>query len=293
MPGVRTLKRLLLLSLICGFAYNVYAGENNCSEETAAVNAFNNFIFMQERPFNDSLKEMKVHIKSSDDYIDNSAYAKFDDCGGLLILENSEVIKSRIKEHVIVNVFKIRINKQDENWRYNMTFKLSDIDQHGVDNTFMVQRQHGKFLTDRNGKITKSEDTSYATLGDERMKFKAETRFLSDNKGRLSKLDRVSTQPNDSSNTRYFYDDKDRLIRTQSDSTTKEYTYTDDGKQSGSTMVQTFFTTETTVTTCKDWNKFGRCTRAEQDITVLIESENGEKDGIYNHHAEIDYEYVY
>lgn len=271
----------------------MYAGENNCSEETAAVNAFNNFIFMQEQPFHDSLKEMKVHIKSSDDYIDNSAYAKFDDCGGLLILENSEIIKSRIKEHVIVNVFNIRINKQDENWRYNMTFKLSDIDQHGVDNTFMIQRQRGKFLTDRNGKITKAEDTSYATLGDERMKFKAETRFLSDNKGRLSKLDRVSTQPNDSSNTRYFYDDKDRLIRTQSDSTTKEYTYTADGKQSGSTMVQTFSTTETTVTICKDWNKFGRCTRAEQDITVLIESESGEKDGIYNHHAEIDYEYVY
>ena len=287
------MKRLLLLSLMCGFAYNVYAGENNCSAETAAVNAFNNFIFMQEQPFNDSLKEMKVHIKSSDDYIDNSAYAKFDDYGGLLILENSEIIKSRIKEHVIVNVFNIRINKQDENWRYNMTFKLSDIDQHGVDNTFMIQRQRGKFLTDRNGKITKAEDTSYATLGDERMKFKAETRFLSDNKGRLSKLDRVSTQPNDSSNTRYFYDDKDRLIRTQSDSTTKEYTYTADGKQSGSTMVQTFSTTETTVTICKDWNKFGRCTRAEQDITVLIESENGEKDGIYNHHAEIDYEYVY
>lgn len=278
---------------MCAFSYNVYAGENNCSAETAAVNAFNNFIFMQERSFNDSLKEMKVHIKSSDDYIDNSAYAKFDDCGGLLILENSEIIRSRIKEHVIVNVFNIRINKQDENWRYNMTFKLSDIDQHGVDNTFMVQRQHGKFLTDRNGKITKSEDTSYATIGDERMKFKAETRFLSDNKGRLSKLDRVSTQPNDSSNTRYFYDDKDRLIRTQSDSATKEYTYTDDGKESGSTMVQIFSTTETTVTICKDWNKFGRCTRAEQDITVLIENEKDKKDSVYKHHAAIDYEYVY
>ncbi|MFW0853991.1 hypothetical protein ACNYC7_18020 [Morganella morganii] len=287
------MRKLLLLSLMCAFSYNVYAGENNCSAETAAVNAFNNFIFMQERSFNDSLKEMKVHIKSSDDYIDNSAYAKFDDCGGLLILENSEIIRSRIKEHVIVNIFNIRINKQDENWRYNMTFKLSDIDQHGVDNTFMVQRQHGKFLTDRNGKITKSEDTSYATIGDERMKFKAETRFLSDNKGRLSKLDRVSTQPNDSSNTRYFYDDKDRLIRTQSDSTTKEYTYTDDGKESGSTMVQIFSTTETTVTICKDWNKFGRCTRAEQDITVLIENEKDKKDSVYKHHAAIDYEYVY
>ena len=287
------MRKLLLLSLMCAFSYNVYAGENNCSAETAAVNAFNNFIFMQEQPFNDSLKEMKVHIKSSDDYIDNSAYAKFDDCGGLLILENSEIIRSRIKEHVIVNVFNIRINKQDENWRYNMTFKLSDIDQHGVDNTFMVQRQHGKFLTDRNGKITKSEDTSYATIGDERMKFKAETRFLSDNKGRLSKLDRVSTQPNDSSNTRYFYDDKDRLIRTQSDSATKEYTYTDDGKESGSTMVQIFSTTETTVTICKDWNKFGRCTRAEQDITVLIENEKDKKDSVYKHHAAIDYEYVY
>ncbi|EPL3703094.1 hypothetical protein NK491_001325 [Morganella morganii] len=287
------MRKLLLLSLMCAFSYNVYAGENNCSAETAAVNAFNNFIFMQERSFNDSLKEMKVHIKSSDDYIDNSAYAKFDDCGGLLILENSEIIRSRIKEHVIVNVFNIRINKQDENWRYNMTFKLSDIDQHGVDNTFMVQRQHGKFLTDRNGKITKSEDTSYATIGDERMKFKAETRFLSDNKGRLSKLDRVSTQPNDSSNTRYFYDDKDRLIRTQSDSATKEYTYTDDGKESGSTMVQIFSTTETTVTICKDWNKFGRCTRAEQDITVLIENEKDKKDSVYKHHAAIDYEYVY
>ncbi|HHX8750241.1 TPA: hypothetical protein ACVPFL_002415 [Morganella morganii] len=287
------MKKLLLLSLMCAFSYNVYAGENNCSAETAAVNAFNNFIFTQERPFNDSVKEMKMRIKSSDDYIDNSSYVKFDDCGRLLILENNKVVKSRIKENVIVNAFNIRINKKDEGWRYNMTFKLSDIDQHGVDNILMMQRMHGKFLTGNDGKITKSEDTSYATFGDERIKFKAETRFLSDNKGRLSKSDRVSTQPNDNSNTRYFYDDKDRLIRTQSDSTTEEYTYTDDGKESGSTMVQTFSTTETTVTTCKDWNKFGRCTRAERDITVLIESENGENDSVYKHHAEIDYEYVY
>ncbi|WP_240182731.1 hypothetical protein [Morganella morganii] len=232
------MRKLLLLSLMYAFSYNVYAGENNCSAETAAVNAFNNFIFTQERSFNDSVKEMKIRIKSSDDYIDNSSYVKFDDCGRLLILENNKVVKSRIKENVIVNVVNIRINKKDEGWRYNMTFKLSDIDQHDVDNILMMQRMHGKFLTGNDGKITKSEDTSYATFGDERMKFKAETRFLSDNKGRLSKSDRVSTQPNDNSNTRYFYDDKDRLIRTQSDSTTEEYTYTDDGKESGSTMIQ-------------------------------------------------------
>lgn len=287
------MRRLLLLSLMCVFSYNVYAGENNCSAETAAVNAFNNFIFTQERPFNDSVKEMKMRIKSSDDYIDNSSYVKFDDCGRLLILENNKVVKSRIKENVIVNVVNIRINKKDEGWRYNMTFKLSDIDQHDDDNILMMQRMHGKFLTGNDGKITKSEDTSYATFGDERMKFKAETRFLSDNKGRLSKSDRVSTQPNDSSNTRYFYDDKDRLIRNQSDSTTEEYTYTADGKESGSTMVQTFSTTETTVTICKEWNKFGRCTRAERDITVLIESEKDKKDSVYKHHADIDYVYVY
>lgn len=287
------MRKLLLLSLMCAFSYNVYAGENNCSAETAAINTFNNFIFSQEQPFNDSVKEMKMHIKSNDDYIESNAYVKFDDCGRLLILENSKVVKSRIKENVIVNAFNIRINKKDEGWHYNMTFKLSGIDQHGVDNTFMLQRMHGKFLTGNNGKITKSEDTSYVTLGDERMKFKAETRFLSDNKGLLSKSDRVSTQPNDSSNTQFFYDDKDRLIRTQSDTTTEEYTYTADGKVSGSTMVQKFSTTDTTVTTCKEWNKFGRCTRAERDITVLIKSTNGEKDSVYKHHAEIDYEYVY
>ncbi|WP_345739832.1 hypothetical protein [Morganella morganii] len=271
----------------------MYAGENTCSAEIAAINAFNNFIFTQEQPFNDSVKEMKMHIKSSDDYIESNAYVKFDDCGRLLILENSKVVKSRIKENVIVNAFNIRINKKDEGWRYNMTFKLSDIDQHGVDNILMTQRMHGKFLTGKNGKITKSEDTSYATLSGEHMKFKAETRFLSDDKGRLSKSDRVSTQPNDSSNTRYFYDDKDRLIRNQSDSTTEEYTYTEDGKESGSTMIQIFFTTETTVTTCKEWNKFGRCTRAERDITELIKSEKDKKNSVYKHHAEIDYEYVY
>lgn len=278
---------------MCTFSYNVYAGENTCSAEIAAINAFNNFIFTQEQPFNDSVKEMKMHIKSSDDYIESNAYVKFDDCGRLLILENSKVVKSRIKENVIVNAFNIRINKKDEGWRYNMTFKLSDIDQHGVDNILMTQRMHGKFLTGKNGKITKSEDTSYATLSGEHMKFKAETRFLSDDKGRLSKSDRVSTQPNDSSNTRYFYDDKDRLIRNQSDSTTEEYTYTEDGKESGSTMIQIFFTTETTVTTCKEWNKFGRCTRAKRDITELIKSEKDKKDSVYKHHAEIDYEYVY
>jgi hypothetical protein len=53
------------------------------------------------------------------------------------------------------------------------------------------------------------------------------------------------------------------------------------------------FTTETTTTTCKSWDKFGRCINAQQNISILIKDVKKNRDSVYDHVAEIKYDYVY
>lgn len=118
-------------------------------------------------------------------------------------------------------------------------------------------------------------------------------RLLIDDKDRLSESNRVSTLKNDSVKTVYNYDDQNRLIKTASDSTTVEFTYGNDNRELSSKKVQKFFTTETTITTCNEWNEFGRCTNARQNISILIKDDKDGKDHIYNHLANIKYDYVY
>ncbi|OBU11354.1 hypothetical protein [Morganella psychrotolerans] len=54
------MRKLFLLCLICGVSYNAYSSEEICSGDMISANDFNNFIFSQEQPFNDSLKEIKA-----------------------------------------------------------------------------------------------------------------------------------------------------------------------------------------------------------------------------------------
>lgn len=294
LQGTLVLIKLFLLCLMCGISYNAYSGEKNCPENMVSVNAFNNFIFSQEQQFNDSLREVNLSIKSKDDYISNSTHVKFDVCGRLLNLKSNEVIKSQINKNILTSTKDATVNKNDKGWDYKVTFKMSNINQEdGIENTLILQKINGKFQTDRNGKINKSEDVSSVFFGKERMSAKAVTTFSIDDKGRISELNRISTMKNDSVNTIYSYDSENRLIQTRSGSTTENFTYDDNGRELSNKKVQEFFTTETTVTTCKNWNKFGRCTSAEQNISVLIKGDKGKEDTTYNHHADVEYNYVY
>lgn len=288
------MRKSFLICLICGVSYNAYSNEEICSGDMISANDFNNFIFSQEQPFNDSLREINLLIKSKDDYISNSTHAEFDVCGRLLNLKSSEVVKSRINERILISTTDAVINGNDKNWDYKMTFKMSAVNREGgIENTFMSQEVSGKFQTDSNGKINKSEDASSVFFGKERVLAKAVTTFLIDDKGRISESNRVSTMENDSVNTIYSYDSENRVIQTRSGSTTEDFTYDDHGRELSNKKVQELFTTETTVTTCKDWNKFGRCTSAEQKISVLIKGDKGKEDAIYSHHADVEYDYVY
>ncbi|UBX49081.1 hypothetical protein LDO51_18435 [Providencia alcalifaciens] len=285
-------KVLLSLPLMCSFY--AYAGEQNCSADTIAINNFNNFVFAQERPFNDSLKEMNARTTSQDDYINNTVQTKFDNCGALIELTGHEVVRFSIHDTVTVKSIDMIMKKNGRGWEYKVAFRLSVINQDNVENTLLQQKTTGKYLTDPNGKIIEAKDSSYTTnLDKSRILTRADTRFLTDDNGRLSESNRVSTQENDSVKTTYHYDMRNRLIRTQSDSTVEEFTYGDDDRELSNKTIKEFFTTETTVTTSKSWNKFGRCTEAEQTITTLIKDEHGGKDSVYNYHANIKYDYVY
>lgn len=278
---------------MCMFSYHAYASEQSCSADIISVNNFNNFVFAQERPFNDPLKEMNLHITSKDNYINNTTQAKFDECGALLTLTTHEVVKFTIKERTLVTSIDATMRKQDNNWVYKTTFKLSILDEGNIETALTQQKINGKYLTDSSGKVIKSEDFSLITVGDERRRTKAVTTFLVNENGQLSESNRMSTLENDNVKTTYLYDPKNRLIRMQSDSTVEEFTYGDDDRELSNKTVKEFFTTETTVTTCKSWNTFGRCTQAEQHISTLIKDEHGGKDSVYNHRADVKYDYVY
>ncbi|CQI91461.1 Uncharacterised protein [Yersinia rohdei] len=287
------MKKSLLLCLTFIFSYNVHSSEQVCSKDMVSSNAFNNFILIQEQSFNDDIKKVYMHIESKDDYINNNSHVEFDDCGALLKLRNNRIIKTRNKNHVLVVQVNTVMDKNDVNWDYNMTFKMHTLEQGGSAKNLMIQEMKGKFLTGSDGKINKAEDTSNIFVGNNHEFGRSVTEFLIDDKGRLSESKRVSTLKNDNVNTVYNYDSQNRLIQTSSGSTTEEFTYGNDNRELSSKKVQKFFTTETTTTTCNNWNKFGRCTNAKQNISILINGNKGDGAHIYKHLADVKYTYVY
>ena len=192
-----------------------------------------------------------------------------------------------------MNQIDIAMDKKDGVWQYNMVFKIDFIEQDGAIKNMMAQEMKGEFLTGNDGRINKSEDSSNILGGKNNELTQAVTTFLIDDKGRLSESNRLSTLKNDSVKTVYGYDDQSRLIKIASDSTSVEFFYGNDNRELSSKKVQKFFTTETTLTTCKQWNEFARCTNARQDISILIKDDKNGRDHIYNHLADIKYDYVY
>ncbi|WP_262016892.1 hypothetical protein [Serratia liquefaciens] len=287
------MRKILMLWLVFVFPYSAYPNENICTKDVISINAFNNFILVQEQSFGDSLKKSSMHINSEDDYINDNSHVEFDDCGALLKLRGDRIIKSRNKDGFLVTKTNTSMDKKDKIWRYNMTFEMYYLEQGGSKKDIMKQEMAGVFLTDVNGKINKSEDTSNIFVGKAKETGRAETVFLIDDKDRVSESNRVSTLKNDSGNTVYHYDALNRLIQTKSDATTVDLNYGNDNRELGSKKVQKFFTTETTTTICDKWNEFGRCTNAKQNISTSIENNKDGKEHVYNHNADVKYNYVY
>lgn len=289
------MNKILLSCLVFVFSYNAHSSEKICSRDRIATNAFNNSILIQDRMVNDSLKKSSMYIESNDDYINENSHAEFDDCGALLTLRSNKIIKTKNNnnKNSLVNQIDISMDRKDREWHYNMVFKIDYLEQDGAIKNLMTQEMKGKFLTDASGRINKSEDTSNIVGGKNHELTQAVTTFLVDDKDRLSESHRVSTLQNDSGKTVYDYDDQNRLIKIASDSTTLEFTYGSDNRELSSKKVQKSFTTETTDTTCKQWNKFGRCTNARQNTLILIKDDKNGQDHIYKHPADIKYDYVY
>lgn len=287
------MKKLLCLCLPIIYSCNVYANEKICPEHLTPINAFNNMILTQDASARKIPKKVSMHIESKDDYIKADTQMEFDECGALLSSRSSKTIKSRINNNVLLTQLQGSIDKNHNNWDYDMTFKMSMIESGADKHALMTQKMSGKFLTDLNGKIIRSEDTSDISAGKNHQSGKAITTFSTDDTGRLSGSSRVSTLGNDSSNTVYSYDAKNRLTRMISGATTEDFTYDNDDRELTSKEVMKSFTTETTTTTCKSWDKFGRCINAQQNISILIKDVKKNRDNVYNHVAEIKYDYVY
>ncbi|WP_308379089.1 hypothetical protein [Serratia marcescens] len=287
------MKKLLLLCLPVIYSCNVYSSEKACSENLSSVNTFNNMILAQDSSTKKIPKKVSMRIESKDDYIKADTQMEFDECGALLSSRSNKTIRSRINNNILLTQLNGAIDKNHKNWDYNMTFKMSMIEHGDAQSELLTQKMSGSFLTDSNGKIIRSEDTSDISVGKNQQSGKAITTFSTDEAGSLSGSNRVSTLGNDSGNTVYSYDAKNRLIRTLSGTTTGDFTYDNDDRELTSKEVMKSFATETTTTTCKSWDKFGRCIHAQQNISILIKDVKKNRDNVYNHVAEIKYDYVY
>lgn len=287
------MKKLLLLCLPVIYSCNVYSSEKACSENLSSVNTFNNMILAQDSSTKKIPKKVSMRIESKDDYIKADTQMEFDECGALLSSRSNKTISSRINNNILLTQLNGAIDKNHKNWDYNMTFKMSMIEHGDAQSELLTQKMSGSFLTDSNGKIIRSEDTSDISVGKNQQSGKAITTFSTDEAGRLSGSNRVSTLGNDSDNIVYSYDAKNRLIRTLSGTTIADFTYDNDDRELTSKEVMKSFTTETTTTTCKSWDKFGRCINAQQNISILIKDVKKNRDNVYNHVAEIKYDYVY
>lgn len=287
------MKKSMLLFLPLIYSCNVYANKNLCSKKTSANNAFNNAILAQESSAKKTPKKISMRITSKDDYISADSQVEFDDCGTLLHSRAKKTVRSQINKSILVIQFSSTLDKNHSNWDYSSTFNMSMIENDNTRHELMAQEISGTVLTDDGGRIVRSEEASDLLIKQKHQSSKAVTTFLADDAGRLSKVKRVSTLGNDSGNTVYSYDAKNRLIRTTSGTTTADFTYDNDDRELASKEVMKSFTTETTTTTCKSWDEFGRCINAQQNILILIKDEKKNRDNVYDHVAEIKYDYVY
>ncbi|WP_233221868.1 hypothetical protein [Serratia sp. Nf2] len=287
------MKKSMLLFFPLIYSCNVYANKHLCSEKTSANNAFNNAILAQEWSAKKTPKKISMHITSKDDYISADSQVEFDDCGTLLHSRAKKTVRSQINKSILVIQFSSTLDKNHNNWDYSSTFNMSMIENGNARHELMAQEISGTVLTDDGGRIVRSEEASDLLIKQKHQSSKAVTTFLADDAGRLSKAKRISTLGNDSGNTVYSYGAKNRLIRSTSGTTTADFTYDSDDRELASKEVMKSFTTETTITTCKSWDKFGRCINAQQNISILIKDVKKNRDNVYDHVAEIKYDYVY
>lgn len=280
---------LLLLTSSC----TSFANEANCMKEVVQTNAFNNFILFEEIGPNDSLKEMKVRIKGIDDYLNGDSTVKFDECGALLSMKGNQTKKFKNNDHVLISDSQVSMNKTGKDWDYEFGFKMSIIDKNGKEIDLVQQKVKGQFLTDEKGKINKAIDSSDTVVSGEETKGSSITKYKVNEDGKVSETIQLGTLPTDNSVKKYFYDEDGRLIKSQTESTTEEFSYDDKGRDLSVTSVQELFTTETSITTCKSWNESGRCTKAEINASTLFKGENGKKDETRTNQAEVTFDLIY
>ncbi len=284
---------LLYLFSVAFFSYSSHASEAKCLKESAQINAFNNFILYDESLPNDSLKEIRVQVKSKDDYLNSDVKVNFDNCGAVLTMEGSETKKFRNNGQELISTSHVNMNKTAKNWDYKFSFNMSIVDEKGVENQLVQQQSKGTYLTDNAGKIYKTIGTSNIVVGDEKTNGKSVTTYVTNEDGKLSESKQVGTLDTDNSTKKYFYDRNGLLIKTQTDSTVEEFSYDETGRELSMKSVAKLFTTETSVTTCKSWNEFGRCTKAEINASTFFKGENGKKDETRINHAEITFDLIY
>lgn len=289
------MKKICLLYMLLAVLWGntSQANEPDCPKDAASVNAFNNFILYDESITNDPLKEIKAQTTSKDGYLTGDVNVILDDCGALLTLEGTEIKKSENNGRVLIADSRVNIKKAVKDWDYEYVFKMTIIDENGVESELMQQKMKGKYQTDETGRINKAVDTSEIEYADENMTGKSETSFVINKDGKLSELKRLSTLNNDNSTKKYFYDQNGRLIKTETDTGSDEFFYDETGRELRIKSIKALFTNELSTTTCNAWNDYGRCTKAELNAATVFKGKNSNENKVVKNQADISFDYKY
>ncbi|WP_345830938.1 hypothetical protein AAGR08_22880 (plasmid) [Pantoea sp. BRR-3P] len=278
------IKASALLSLLSLFAFDASSAE--CSPQQVQNNKMNNFILFDEQPSADTPKAIEITIESRDGFIHSSVSAIFSRCGELIKADFANEKNYQTGSRVLTATYSAEINKKEYGWKTNLQFDNAMTDKDSKKRTELFSQQvEGVVLLGKNGVISKSGERFEAMTGNLKQIGVANTSYRFDASERLLITDRRSNLRSDNAKTVYEYDARGRLLQKRSASVLDIYSYDQTGRELSLTSTATYFTIEKTVTTCQEWNEFGKCTLAHQRITITTPNARSGVNSIQKHDA--------
>lgn len=278
------IKASALLSLLSLFAFDASSAE--CSPLQVQNNKINNSILFDDQPSADTPKTIEITIESRDGFIHSSVSAIFSRCGELIKAEFAKEKNYQTGSRVLTATYSAEINKREYGWKTNLKFDNAMTDKDSKKRTELFSQQvEGVIVLGKNGVISKSGERFEAMTRNPNHIGVANTSYRFDATRRLLITDRRSNLRSDNAKTVYEYDATGRLLQKRSASVLDIYSYDQTGRELSLTSTATYFTIEKTVTTCQEWNEFGKCILAHQRITITTPNAKSGVNSIQKHDA--------
>lgn len=285
-------RNLPFLSLL--FIYLPHGHTAECPPQLIEAYKRNTFALVNHVALDDRPLKIKTELSSEDNHIHALSRMTFDRCGALINATLMQEKNDLSAKGVTTTRTDFSIRKEDYGWSsvLKMDSEFAEKATSKLNQLFAINSQD-LFMLDDRGVFHKSFGKSEMVIQNKTYPGVATTLFNWDTDGRLSSVKRMSNIASDRSNTELTYDSFGRVIRKESAAEKEMYQYDSLGRELSLTKITTYFTTEKTVTTCQQWNKYGRCILAKQHMTLTIKNDKRGEENVEEHDAVLKSTYTY